>query len=204
MKPSQLASQLRRIASAIDNSKSPDRTLVARDLKKILAAVSRVASNGMRARIKNDKIVGIDVDVNGKTVFIDWQCNADGKPDRSKDPVAFALSDGWSVVYAQTIRHADGSYEIDPDYLPYIPGSSDETPSHYYEGESGFLPNVLLASKHPKAHFKHGWVKAHPNYQLKDEEGKVLFDEDYHYVVWFLMSDVDNIDEVNALMVHTS
>jgi len=40
MKPSQLASQLRRIASAIDNSKNPDRTLVARDLKKILSAVT--------------------------------------------------------------------------------------------------------------------------------------------------------------------
>jgi hypothetical protein len=40
MKPSQLASQLRRIASAIDNSKQPDRTLVARDLKKVLAGIS--------------------------------------------------------------------------------------------------------------------------------------------------------------------
>jgi hypothetical protein len=40
MKPSQLASQLRRIASKIDNSKSPDRTLVARDLKKILAGLT--------------------------------------------------------------------------------------------------------------------------------------------------------------------
>ena len=40
MKPSQLASQLRRIASKIDSSKSPDRTLVARDLKKVLAVVT--------------------------------------------------------------------------------------------------------------------------------------------------------------------
>lgn len=40
MKPSELANSLRRIASAIDNSKSPDRTLVARDLKRILAGIS--------------------------------------------------------------------------------------------------------------------------------------------------------------------
>jgi hypothetical protein len=46
MKPSQLASQLRRIASAIDNSKQPDRTLVARDLKKVLASVSKTAGSG--------------------------------------------------------------------------------------------------------------------------------------------------------------
>jgi len=39
MKPSELANSLRRIAAAIDNSKSPDRTIVARDLKKVLAAV---------------------------------------------------------------------------------------------------------------------------------------------------------------------
>ena len=40
MKPSQLASQLLRIASKIENSKSPDRSLVARDLKKVLAGIN--------------------------------------------------------------------------------------------------------------------------------------------------------------------
>jgi hypothetical protein len=39
MKPSQLASQLRRIASKIDSSKNPDRDLVARDLNRIIASV---------------------------------------------------------------------------------------------------------------------------------------------------------------------
>jgi len=39
MKPSQTAQTLRKIAAAIDASKSPDRRLVARDLKKVLAAV---------------------------------------------------------------------------------------------------------------------------------------------------------------------
>ena len=40
MKPSQLASQLRRIASKIEASKKPDRDLVARDLKRTLAALA--------------------------------------------------------------------------------------------------------------------------------------------------------------------
>jgi hypothetical protein len=40
MKPSQTAQALRRIAANIQNSKNPDRNLVARDLKKILAAIS--------------------------------------------------------------------------------------------------------------------------------------------------------------------
>jgi hypothetical protein len=45
MKPSQLANQLRRIATAIDKSKNPDRKLVARDLKKILFSISRTAAS---------------------------------------------------------------------------------------------------------------------------------------------------------------
>jgi hypothetical protein len=40
MKPSVVANSLRRIASALSNSKNPSRKLVARDLKKILAAIS--------------------------------------------------------------------------------------------------------------------------------------------------------------------
>ena len=40
MKPSQLSATLRHIAAKIDNSKRPDRTLVARELKRVVAAVS--------------------------------------------------------------------------------------------------------------------------------------------------------------------
>jgi hypothetical protein len=39
MKPSVVANSLRRIASGIANSKNPSRKLVARDLKRILAAI---------------------------------------------------------------------------------------------------------------------------------------------------------------------
>jgi hypothetical protein len=40
MKPSDTSQALLRIASNIQNSKNPDRTLVARDLKKVLAALA--------------------------------------------------------------------------------------------------------------------------------------------------------------------
>lgn len=40
MKPSQLSHHLRRIASAIDNSENPSRTLVARDLKDLIYKIS--------------------------------------------------------------------------------------------------------------------------------------------------------------------
>jgi hypothetical protein len=40
VKPSELSKTLRRIAHAIDKSRNPDRTLVARDLKKVIAAIN--------------------------------------------------------------------------------------------------------------------------------------------------------------------
>jgi hypothetical protein len=40
MKPSVVAANLRRIASALSNSKNPSKALVARDLKRILSAIS--------------------------------------------------------------------------------------------------------------------------------------------------------------------
>jgi len=43
MNPNQVAKALRQIATKIDNSKSPNRELVARDLKRILAAVGEYA-----------------------------------------------------------------------------------------------------------------------------------------------------------------
>jgi len=39
MKPSQIASKLRQIASAIDNSKNPRQDLVAQDLRRVIIAV---------------------------------------------------------------------------------------------------------------------------------------------------------------------
>jgi hypothetical protein len=42
MNPKQLSNQLRKIASKIDSSKSPKRSLVAGDLKKILASLDSI------------------------------------------------------------------------------------------------------------------------------------------------------------------
>ena len=60
MKPSQLASQLRRIASKIDASSNPDRALVARDLKKILAAVGPAYSGYSENQIVNEIIRSVN------------------------------------------------------------------------------------------------------------------------------------------------
>jgi len=43
MKPSELSRNLRSIAAKIDASRKPDRTLVSRDLKRVLIAMSRTA-----------------------------------------------------------------------------------------------------------------------------------------------------------------
>jgi len=53
MKPSQLAIQLRRIASAIDSSRNPSRSLVARDLKRILAAVDDATGSSKTVETSN-------------------------------------------------------------------------------------------------------------------------------------------------------
>jgi hypothetical protein len=43
-KPSQISQALRRIAAKIDNSKQPSKQLVARDLKQIIAAMTKTAA----------------------------------------------------------------------------------------------------------------------------------------------------------------
>jgi hypothetical protein len=45
MKPSHIASRLRQIAAAIDNSKNPRRDLVARDLQQVIIAVGSALSD---------------------------------------------------------------------------------------------------------------------------------------------------------------
>lgn len=46
MKPNQLVTTLRRIASNIERSKNPDRNLVARDLKKVVVAINNSTDSG--------------------------------------------------------------------------------------------------------------------------------------------------------------
>ena len=56
MKPTEVSITLRKIASAIDSSKNPDRTLVASDIRKVLAAMDEVAlpkSNAGKSMLKD-------------------------------------------------------------------------------------------------------------------------------------------------------
>ena len=147
MKPSQLASQLRRIAAAIDNSKNPDRTLVAKDLKKVLAAVSS-GTGALRAIIENEEIVGIEADFNGKKYVLDYPCDDDGDDRELDDATAFKM--------VETTYKGQDDQEVD---------------------------DIISLGAHPKA----------MNADYEDNDG------DYIYKVWFFLSDVDNVDEVNVL-----
>jgi hypothetical protein len=55
MKPSQVVDTLRRIATAIENSKRPDPTLVAADLKKVIANLTEPTNpEKPNTKIKNN------------------------------------------------------------------------------------------------------------------------------------------------------
>ena len=66
MKPAELASALRRIASGIENSKQPSRNLVARDLKSL---IQKIATDGLKVEAFHDSHDGalvIHMERNGK------------------------------------------------------------------------------------------------------------------------------------------
>jgi hypothetical protein len=73
MKPSEVAFKLRQIAAAIDNSRNPRRDLVARDLKRIIAAVGPF--DNFSGQIRHDGNGGIfvegTIDTNGDTVKVE-------------------------------------------------------------------------------------------------------------------------------------
>jgi hypothetical protein len=58
MKPSQTAQALRHIASKIENSKNPDKSLVAKDIQKVLAALDR-STESTATEIQFGDITGI-------------------------------------------------------------------------------------------------------------------------------------------------
>jgi len=189
MKPSQLASQLRRIASAIDSSRNPDRRLVARDLKKVLASVSMAAGmNGIRAIIGrvtqflwhkdkddsandgNEGVIGIEVDFKGKKYLCNEPCDDEGEDTSLENASSFRLIE--RICKGQP----DKPYKIkEVEKLEKIKE----------------VKYVLELGTHPLA----------KSTNFEDDDGDYI----YHiWMVWFSLSDVDNIDEVNALMVHTS
>jgi len=110
MKPSQLASQLRRIAAAIDNSKKPDRTLVARDLKKVLAAVTKKATGGTFSPRPDDSVIVTPLDGN-------------------KFRVEGVLSDlsGGGTLAGIAVTHEGGALEFQSDDGSELEESAYET-----------------------------------------------------------------------------
>jgi len=99
MKPSQLASQLRRIASKIDASKNPDRTLVAKDLKKVLSSL-KTGTSSIVYRIITDEPQGICVGF---------------KPSQSALDSIRAETDEWNLV------SDDGSHGT-----PFLTGNGND------------------------------------------------------------------------------
>jgi hypothetical protein len=71
MKPSQLATTLRRIASNIERSRNPDRTLVAKDLKRVIVALAAIPS-----------LVGIQLETNQfNDAGVAWYASFNGPLD---------------------------------------------------------------------------------------------------------------------------
>jgi len=66
MKPGQISSQLRRIAASVDDSHSPDRALVVKDLKRVLVA------------LENPESVEVFINVNEK-IYQDHLSDAEGE-----------------------------------------------------------------------------------------------------------------------------
>jgi hypothetical protein len=97
MKPSQLASQLRRIAAAIDNSKNPDRNLISRDLKKVLYTISSPIQQGAERKPSLSEVkamlIGLEPDHGGY--------GSDFSFKKIPDGVRVTLTQEWAPRYEE-------------------------------------------------------------------------------------------------------
>lgn len=66
MKPAELATEIRRIASGIENSKNPSRELVAKDIKKLISHLAADPVQDMPVSIKGSKSEGFKVQCGDK------------------------------------------------------------------------------------------------------------------------------------------
>ena len=100
MKPSQLASQLRRIATAIDNSKNPDRSKVIGSIRRILAAVNSTEEEALM----NWLLEVLKHQTNGATIVLPNGNEAMVKLDPSIPSLqayTYDEIDGQPVIHAQ-------------------------------------------------------------------------------------------------------
>ena len=95
MKPSQVAATLRGIASKIEASKNPDRNLVARDLKRIVAEV--VAAPAAISENEN---------MNVTSFYVDWEGRGYTHDRLQKDLEIMKKSIGNGPIYAGSTRRS--------------------------------------------------------------------------------------------------
>lgn len=94
MKPSEIAASIRHIASAIDNSKQPDRNLVVKELKKVIVAIDT-----RTGRMKVNELM---------TLL--------GQQDQNAE-IGITMSDkhGWIEAIRGLTKAPDGTIGIDVD-----------------------------------------------------------------------------------------
>ncbi len=105
MKPSQIHSELVRIAAALKNSKRPDRRLVTAALRKVIAAMNDDFSN-MTTKEIGDSLKAT-LDANGIKVTRE----GDGVQEQNGfEGRYFITNTGWTIVYAG-IDYSDGAFD---------------------------------------------------------------------------------------------
>jgi hypothetical protein len=94
MKPSQVASSLIRITTALKNSKNPDKRLVVAALKKVIASVDGVVLESIPAKFVDDEnrlVVTIEKQVPGLEQYPDVNVHMFGDSDNFANPEEHTL-----------------------------------------------------------------------------------------------------------------
>ena len=126
MKPFQVAATLRGIASKIEASKNPDRNLVARDLKKVVAAVSVLPFPTVTLVSEKETGTGKTyqtwkIDVTGKSITI--KSMTTGGPDAPtlSGPDIMIPFENGSMSAKDIINHIITN--ANPEYYPTVGNS---------------------------------------------------------------------------------
>jgi hypothetical protein len=124
MDPSGIAQALYHIASKIQNSKNPDRTLVARDLKKILAALNSVDKiRGHEIEILPDR--GEHTEILGKCRKCGVEVTWDDGIGNNEDGTPYELKSGESGP------------EWNKNHPSYLVPTDDRRPGMWMTGPEG-------------------------------------------------------------------
>lgn len=139
MKPDQVSAHLRLIAAKIDSSKRPSRTLVARDLKKVVAAlvtqykldkIEYVAGSAVETGIADFNIEGttagglpfkgvLSLDLDGRDM--DWDGVPDGMNEDLQEDLFEPLLDGDDVGGSEAYKKAVSEFQASLQNLSPAP-----------------------------------------------------------------------------------